>query len=84
MRFKEWLFKENATRTGAKLGLYPPISDALGQYPPLYGIPVAADLITYIDIMYGKDGIPGKNGIIRYTSNHPHKAQRQKNRPGPK
>jgi len=72
MRFKEWLLKENATRTGAKLGLYPPISDALGQYPPLYGIPVAADLITYIDIMY-KGKIPGKNGIIRYTGKQPHK-----------
>ena len=39
MRFKNWLLKENATRTGAKLGLYPTINDALGQYPPLYGIP---------------------------------------------
>jgi|GEM_PF-3102867 len=67
MRFKNWLLKENATRTGAKLGLYPTINDALGQYPPLYGIPTAADLITYIYIMYGDNGIPGKNGIIKYT-----------------
>lgn len=66
MRFKEFItIKENAQRTGAKLGLYPPISDALGQYPPLYGMPSASDLITYIDIQY-KDGIPGKNGIIKY------------------
>ena len=50
MRFKNWLLKENATRTGAKLGLYPTVNDALGQYPPLYGIPTAADLITYIYI----------------------------------
>jgi hypothetical protein len=76
MRFKEWFLKENATRTGAKLGLYPAINDALGQYPPLYGMAVAADLITYIDIMYGVDGIPGKNGIIRYTDKHPHKARK--------
>ena len=67
MRFKNWLIKENATRTGAKLGLYPTINDALGQYPPLYGIPTAADLITYIYIMYGDNWIPCKNGIIKYT-----------------
>jgi len=51
-----------------------PVEDALGQYPPLYGIPGAADLITYIDIMYGVNNIPGKNGIIRYKDSHPHKA----------
>lgn len=55
--------------------MYPAISDALGQYPPLYGMPAAADLITYIDIMYGVDKIPGENGIIRYKDNHPHKAR---------
>ena len=64
MQFKTWL--ENSQRTGAKLGLYAPIEDALGQYPPLYAIPKAADLITYIDIEFGKKGIPGKNGIIIY------------------
>ena len=31
MRFKNWLLKENATRTGSKLGLYPTTNDALGQ-----------------------------------------------------
>ena len=75
MKFKQWLLKENAQRTGSKLGLYPSIEDALGQYPPLYGIPSAADLITYIDIMYGVNGIPGKNGIIRYGDDQPHKAR---------
>lgn len=60
------MVNEDSTRTGAKLGLYPPIEDALGQYPPLYGIPSAADLITYIDIAFGKKGVPGKNGIIKY------------------
>ena len=73
MNFKQWLIDENAQRTGAKLGLYPSIEDALGQYPPLYGIPSSADLITYIDIMYGVNNIPGKNGIIRYKDEHPHK-----------
>jgi hypothetical protein len=66
MRFKEWLLNEDDFRTGSKLGLYPAIEDAYGQYPPLYGIPKAADLITYSYIQYGKNGPPGKNGIIRY------------------
>lgn len=70
--FKKWL-NENASRTGAKLGLYPSISDALGQYPPLYGIPKAADLITYIDIMYGIEKFPSKKGIVKYKDEHPHK-----------
>jgi len=70
MRFKDWLLSENGNRTGAKIGLYAPIDDALGQYPPLYGTPSAADLITYIDIHYGKKGVPGKNGIIRYPEPH--------------
>ena len=65
MTFKEFL-NENSQRTGAKLGLYPTISDALGQYPPLYAIPSSADLITYIDIEFGKKGIDSKNGIVRY------------------
>lgn len=62
--FRLWL--EDDQRTGSKLGLYAPIADALGQYPPLYGTPKAADLITYIDIAYGKKGVPGKDGIIKY------------------
>ena len=74
--FKEWLQLENAQRTGAKLGLYPSIEDALGQYPPLYAMPSAADLITYIWIEFGKKGIPGKDGIIWYKDMdrkpHPH------------
>jgi len=65
MTFKEFL-NENSQRTGAKLGLYPTIADALGQYPPLYAIPSAADLITYIDIEFGKKGIESKKGIVRY------------------
>lgn len=69
MRFKKWLL-ENDQRTGSKLGLYAPISDALGQYPPLYGTPTAADLITYIDIQYKGKGVPGKNGIIKYPDPH--------------
>lgn len=57
--FKIWL--ENDFRTGAKIGLYAPQSDALGQYPPLYGIPKAADLITYIYLKYGEKGPPKSN-----------------------
>jgi hypothetical protein len=75
MKFKCWLLAENEFRTGAKLGLYPAIVDSLGQYPPLYGIPKAADLITYIGLMYGKDGIPGKNGIIKYDDADPRHKQ---------
>jgi hypothetical protein len=66
MNFKDWWINENSMRTGAKLGLYPPLEDALGQYPPLYGTPAAADLVTYIYIAYGDKGVPGKNGIIQY------------------
>lgn len=66
MNFKAWLqVNENAKRTGAKLGLYPDIEDLLGQYPPLYGMPTAADYVTYLDIKYGSKGPPGKNGIMQ-------------------
>ncbi len=75
MEFKSWLLTEDDFRTGAKLGLYPALVDSLGQYPPLYGIPKAADLITYIGLMYGKDGVPGKNGIIKYDENDPRHRQ---------
>lgn len=76
MRFREF-FELNESgssfRKGAKLGLYPPIEDALGQYPPLYGTARAADLVTYIDIEFGKAGVPGKNGIIRYEKHRKHR-----------
>ena len=76
MKFKEFVqFTENSNRTGAKLGLYPPIMDALGQYPPLYAMPSAADLITYIDIEFkGWQNVPGKDGIIKYTDKRKHHA----------
>ncbi len=65
MNFKEWLqLTEDSKRTGAKLGLYPDIMDLMGQHPPLYGTPKAADYVTYIDIQYGAKGPPGKNGFI--------------------
>ncbi len=70
MKFRQ--FFENSFRKGAKLGLYPPLEDALGQYPPLYGTARAADLITYIDIEFGGK-IPGKDGIIRYTGRRKHR-----------
>jgi len=75
MQFKTWLLTEEDFRTGAKLGLYPAIVDSLGQYPPLYGIPRAADLITYIYLQYGKDGPPGKNGLVRYDDDDPRHRQ---------
>lgn len=70
MRFKDFINEGSSFRKSAKLGLYPPLEDALGQYPPLYGMSRAADFITYIDIEYkGVKNVPGKNGIIRYE--HP-------------
>jgi hypothetical protein len=75
MKFKHFFqITENSARTGSKLGLYPPLVDALGQYPPLYGMATAADLITYIDIEFGGwKNIPGKNGIIRYDGHRKHR-----------
>jgi hypothetical protein len=63
MQFKQWL-NENEQRSTSKLGLYPDLMDAMGQYPPLYNTPIAADFITYFDMMYGKKGMKGKKGII--------------------
>lgn len=69
MRFKEFF---ESYRTGAKIGLYPPIDDALGQYPPLYATARAADAITYIDIAYnGKEPTSKKKGIIHYHDKDP-------------
>lgn len=75
MRFKRFLqLHENGSRTGAKLGLYPPASDALGQYPPLYAAATAADLITYIDIEFGGwKNVPGKGGFVRYSGERKHR-----------
>lgn len=65
MDFKHWLqLNEDGQRTGAKLGLYPDIEDLMGQHPPLYGTPQAADYITYLYIKYGAKGPPSTNGII--------------------
>lgn len=65
MNFKEWLLLDGFT-TGSKLGLYPPLDDNLGQYPPLYGTARSPDLITYIDMMYGRKGPYSKDGKIFY------------------
>ncbi len=70
MRFREWFLQEGY-RTGAKLGLYPPIDDALGQYPPLYATPRAADLITYYWIHYGSKGVDSSNGLVHYHDEDP-------------
>ncbi len=71
MKFRDWLNIEEGYNTGAKLGLYAPISDALGQYPPLYGISRASDLITYIYLHYGKDGLDSKDGFVYYHNEDP-------------
>jgi hypothetical protein len=65
---EDWLIKENASRTSCKLGLYPEIYSILGQYPPLYAAPKAADFITYYYIQYGAKGAPTKNGIVNPKS----------------
>lgn len=56
--------QESSIRQQCKLGLYPDISDAMGQHPPLYGMPAAADYITYLWIKYGEKGPPSKDGIV--------------------
>jgi|GEM_PF-3991613 len=64
MNFREWLLKEDDMR-GAKMGLYPSISDNIGQYPPLYMTPISADFITYYSFVYGKKPIKSRSpGII--------------------
>jgi hypothetical protein len=64
--FTEWLELREGFSTGGKLGLYAPIDDALGQYPPLYATARIPDVITYIDIAYN-GGVPkSKNGIVKY------------------
>jgi hypothetical protein len=69
MKFKEWLLE--GFGTGAKIGLYPPIADALGQYPPLYVAPRASDFITYFDIAYGKNGLDSAAGLVHYHDKDP-------------
>jgi hypothetical protein len=61
MKFREFLtLTENDNRTGSKLGLYPDLYDVLGQYPPLYCTPGAADFITYYDMNFrAKSRKPG-------------------------
>jgi hypothetical protein len=50
LKFSEWIeLRENNTRTGCKVGLYPP-AYTLSQYPDAYYTPSAADYITYHDI----------------------------------
>ncbi len=69
MTFKDFL--SETFRTGVKLGLYPPLEDALGQYPPLYGTSKAADLITYIYLIYGDRGPDSEGGLVHYHDKDP-------------
>lgn len=49
MQFKEWLIlQENATRPGAKQGLYPIGYGGIALYPPSDIINWSADAITYM------------------------------------
>lgn len=63
MNFKHWLLLTEGNR-GAKLGLYPPIADQLGQYPPAYIITTSADFIYYYDRMWPNGIKDWKKGII--------------------
>ena len=64
MNFKQWLLLQENSKSPYKLGLYPDLYDVVGQYPPLYNSPRAADYITYAVNYFGKTGAPpGKNGI---------------------
>jgi len=51
MNFKEWLLNE-VEATSGKFGLYPPGYGGIGLYPDLYFIPIAADAITYLDMLH--------------------------------
>lgn len=65
MNFKEWLALNEDDARGSKIGLYPSISDNLGQYPPLYMTPISADFITYYSNVYGKKPLLfDKPGIV--------------------
>lgn len=68
MKFKEWMLAEDAQRTGAKLGLYCDIDDAIGQYPPLYATPGAADFITYLYLKFGNKTLTDKQGFATHYS----------------
>jgi len=75
MDFKEWYLE--STRTPFKVGLYPDLYDFVGQYPPLYGMPIAADYLYYFTTYFGPEGPYSKDGIVWYKamhgSNDPHK-----------
>ncbi len=65
MNFKEWLSLNEDDVRGSKIGLYPSISDNLGQYPPLYVTPISADFLTYYSNVYAKRPLEFKKpGIV--------------------
>jgi hypothetical protein len=67
MNFKEWLaIQEHSGRTATKLGLYPDLYDVVGQYPPLYAAPIAADYVYYFWKHYGNNPPKTVNGIVQY------------------
>ena len=77
MNFKEWLLLHEDDVRGSKIGLYPSISDNLGQYPPLYVTPISADFITYYSNAYGKKPLKfDKPGVVNHEDTYRNKPAR--------
>ncbi len=67
MEFKAWLeLQEHSSRASTRLGLYPDLYDVVGQYPPLYAAPIAADYAYYFWVKYGNNPPKTVNGIVQY------------------
>jgi hypothetical protein len=65
--FSEWMqLREDNTRTGCKVGLYPP-AYTLSQYTPAYYAPTAADYVTYHDIEKKKPTPTNPPSELSYT-----------------
>jgi len=62
MTFKEWLLTESKTQY--QIGLYPDLYDIVGQYPPLYATPHAADFIYYYTNYIKNNPPKDKDGFV--------------------
>jgi hypothetical protein len=66
-KFTQWLqLREDNTRTGCKVGLYPP-AYTLSQYSNAYYFPSSADYVTYHDIEKKKPVPTNPPGTKTYT-----------------